>query len=231
MAGCRAASDLLQLPCLQQNVHDGGPKACEINHIPSCSWGEADAPAIKKHASQKILHQAGVWAHAEPKVGTGWKINSSSPVSLQNHPSTAALTHQLGSHWVGTKQLVSLGLCRSQAVQCAASRPSFLGLPPSRASLQQRAGGGCLGVWGYTQQWGLKGVFLAGRYQAFPSLQKFRDLESHWGCPKSHMLLLSATSEKANECFLPGKNTAWQGSLRSPEWTGSDSLLDFGVKP
>jgi len=73
MAGCRAASELLLLPCLQQNVRDGGPKACEINHTPSCSWCEADALAIKEHASQKILCQAGTWAHAEAKVGTGSK--------------------------------------------------------------------------------------------------------------------------------------------------------------
>lgn len=88
-AGCRAALELPQLPCLQQNVHDGGPKACEINHVPSRSWCEADALAIKEHASQKIFHQAGTWAHAEPKVGTDSKRNSSSLVSLQNHPSTA----------------------------------------------------------------------------------------------------------------------------------------------
>ena len=87
MQSCFGAA--LQLPCLQQNVRDGGPKACEINHAPSCSWCEADAPAIKEHASQKILRQAGTWAHAEPKLGTGSKRNSSCLVSLQNHPSTA----------------------------------------------------------------------------------------------------------------------------------------------
>lgn len=58
-------------------------KACETNHTASCSWGEADAPAIKEHASPKMLCQAGRWAHAEAKVGTDSRRR------MQTHLSTA----------------------------------------------------------------------------------------------------------------------------------------------
>ena len=39
------------------------------------------------------------------------------------------------------------------------------------------------------------------------------------------------SARKLMKAFLPRKNTARRGSPRSPEWTGSDLLLDFGVKP
>lgn len=138
-AGCRAAAGMPQLPCLQQNVRDGGPKACEINHAPSCSRCEADAPAIKEHASQKMLCQAGTWAHAELKGGKQAQNQRAVPLwvckPIRLQPGTAALTHRLHSCLAGMRQLVSLGLGRSRAGPCAASRPPFLGLPPSKSLL------------------------------------------------------------------------------------------------
>lgn len=157
-----------------------------------------------------VLNRSGERAQKEVAV----------PLSgLQSHPST------------GTRQLVSLGLGRSQAGQRVASRPSFLGLPPPKPSLQQHGGGGCLGARGCTQRWGFRGASLAGSCQLFPSLQRFGGLQCHRGCPKSHRLSLWAISKKVNEAFLPCKNTAWRESSGRPEWTGSDLLLDFGVKP
>jgi len=96
--------------------------------------------------------------------------------TIHRQPSLTALMHRLCSCRVGTSQLVSLRCCRSQAGQRAASRPSFSGLPPSEASLQQHGGGGCRRVWSYAQQWGLRHVSLAGRRQAFPLLAEV------WGC-------------------------------------------------
>lgn len=78
---------------------------------------------------------------------------------------------------------------------------------------------------------GTQSVPLAGRCQAFPSLPRSGRLESYRGFPKSHQLLLWAISEKDKAAFLPRRGSALWGSLRSPEWAGSDLLFDFGVKP
>lgn len=143
----------------------------------------------------------------------------------------AVLTHQLCSCQVEMRQLVSPGLCRSQGRPVCCFQTFISSAATPRASLQQHGGSGCLGVLGHTQQWGLSAVPLAGRCQALPSLLRFGGLESYRGFPKSHQLLLWAISKKDKGAFLPHKNTAQWGSLRSPEWTGSDLLFDFGVEP
>lgn len=128
LVGCGAAALLPQPPCLQQNIRNGGPAICKLNHTASCSWCEADALAIKEHASWMILRQAGTRARAELEVGTGsGRSRSTARGGCPNLPAFLLMGRM--------RQLVSLGPHRPHTGQPVAPRPLFPEMPLPRVPL------------------------------------------------------------------------------------------------
>lgn len=147
LVGCGAAAWLPQPPCLQQNVCNGGPAICKLNHTASCSWREADASAINEHASRMILCQAETRACAELEVGMGsGRSRSTAWGGCPNVPAFLLMGRM--------RQLVSLGPHRSHTGQPVAPRPLFSEMPPPKFPLHSV-------VMAAVSHWGLRSMKAA----------------------------------------------------------------------